>query len=331
MIKLSVAIVALNEEKFLPSLFEDLLSQTYNHSFIEILLIDGGSNDKTKIIMDEFAMKYEKHFNKVSVLNNPDKIQAAGWNVAIRNYGGDALARIDAHSRIDKYFCEKVVENLNNDEFVVGGQRPSIVENDTKWSKTMLQVESSLFGSNILKSRRSTKKQYVKTMFHATYRREVLDSVGYFNENLLRTEDNEFHYRIRKQGYKLCYDPDIISYQYIRGSFKQMIKQKSGNGFWIGETIKFCPRCISIYHLIPFFFVICLFAFLVLIPFGLWYLSVALLGLYFLFAVTNTIFSGIKKGFYLYHFIMPFIFFVLHISYGVGTLLGLIKIIKRKK
>ena len=106
----------------------------------------------------------------------------------------------------------------------------------------LLQVENSLFGSSINSSRRSEEKAYVKTMFHAAYRREVLDKVGLFNEQLLRTEDNEFHYRIREAGYKLCYDPSFGSYQYARSDFKRMVKQKYGNGYWIGLTLKVCPR-----------------------------------------------------------------------------------------
>ncbi len=77
----------------------------------------------------------------------------------------------------------------------------------------------------------------------------------FFSENLLRTEDNEMHYRIREVGFKLCYDPRIVSYQYARSSFSKMLKQKYANGYWIGLTLKICPKCISLYHLIPFLFV----------------------------------------------------------------------------
>ena len=75
-------------------------------------------------------------------------------------------------------------------------------------------------------------------MFHAAYRRQVFDKVGFFNENLARTEDNEIHYRMREAGFKLCFDPDIISYQHIRSSLPKMLKQKYSNGLWIGKTAK---------------------------------------------------------------------------------------------
>lgn len=73
--------------------------------------------------------------------------------------------------------------------------------------------------------------------------KRYLEKAGLFNENLGRTEDNEMHYRIRKAGYKICFNPDIISYQNIRNSWCGMLKQKYGNGHWIGLTLGVCPGC----------------------------------------------------------------------------------------
>ena len=323
MLVISIGIVALNEGLLLPNLLDDILKQTYDHSFIELLLIDSGSSDETRNVMLDFKKKNENSFKRIIVLDNQKRIQAAGWNVALTNFTGDALTRIDAHSRIDSHFCSYVVENLENGEYVVGGKRPSLVEKKTKWAMTLLQVENSLFGSNLLKSRSSDQKQYVKTMFHATYKREVIDKVGLFNESLLRTEDNEYHYRVSKTGFKLCYDPRILSYQYARGTFRKMIKQKFGNGFWIGKTLKICPKCLSLYHFVPFLFLIAIVATLLLIPFGFWQFAAGLCGVYFLFAIVNTIVSGIFNGFHFFHLLMPFLFFILHLCYGAGTISGI--------
>ena len=79
---ISIGVVALNEEKYLPSLFNDLKNQTYPHEKIEIILIDGMSTDNTKKIMEEF--KNNNDFYKITVLDNPKKIQSAGWNIVIK-------------------------------------------------------------------------------------------------------------------------------------------------------------------------------------------------------------------------------------------------------
>lgn len=327
--KLSIGILAYNEESFLPKLLSDMKDQKYPHNLIEILLIDSCSTDRTKEIMNDFKAE-NKDFYSVQVLDNPKKSQAAGWNVAIKNFTGDVLARIDAHTKVSSEYSEKVMENIQNGEMVVGGIRPCVIEKESSWAKVLLQVENSLFGSSINKSRRSHEKTYVKTMFHAAYRREVIDKAGLFNENLIRTEDNEFHYRIREAGYKLCYDPSIVSYQYSRNSFSRMLKQKYGNGYWIGITLKVCPKCISLYHLVPALFVLAIVFTTILIPLGAWQLSAFMWILYLFFAVLNTIISANNSGFYIQSLIMPFMFLILHIAYGIGTIKGLLCKVKKR-
>lgn len=329
--KLSIGIIAYNEELFLPNLLDDMKIQKYPHKLIEILLIDSCSSDKTKQLMIDFQNKNKDDFFSIQVLDNPKKNQAAGWNVAIKNFTGDVLARIDAHTKIPSEYSEIVMNTIQDGEMIVGGLRPCIIEKNTSWANVLLQVENSLFGSSINPSRRSLDKAYVETMFHAAYRREVFDKVGLFNESLLRTEDNEFHYRVRKTGFKLCYNPQIVSFQYARSDFAKMIKQKFGNGYWIGLTLKICPQCINLYHLIPFVFVISIILTTLLCFIGFFQLAVLMWGLYGLFSIINTVVSIVKNKFYLSSLLMPFLFLVLHIAYGIGTCKGIICLFRKQK
>ena len=324
---ISIGIVALNEEKYINKIMYDIVSQTYDKKKIEILLIDGLSSDKTKDLMLEFKSKYNDFFYKIQVLDNPKKIQAAGWNIAIDNFSGDALTRIDAHASIGKEFVSNVIKLLEEGEDIVGGPRGCIIKPKNQWTKTLLQVENSLFGSSFNLSRRKTnEKKYVKTMFHATYTRKVLKSVGHFNENLLRTEDNEMHYRMRKYGYKFCFSPEIESNQYARMSLGKMLKQKFSNGFWIGKTFKYNFKCLSLFYFAPISFLFALIATIVLAIFGIW-LPIAILGgVYLLFGILNTLISAINSKPTIFQILMPIFFFMLHISYGIGTLFGLLSI-----
>lgn len=326
----SLCVVAYNEEQFLPNLLEDLKKQTYSHDLTEIVLIDGKSSDKTKQIMLDFA-ENEKSFRNIQVLDNPKRIQAAGWNVAIEHATGDVIIRIDAHTHVPPEFTEKNMMLQESGEYVTGGVRPCLIENPTPWKKMLLEVENSLFGSSISKSRHSTQKSYVKSMFHAAYRKEVFEKVGGFNEFLLRTEDNEIHYRIRGAGYKLCFDPDIISYQYARSSFKKMIKQKYGNGYWIGLTLGVCPGCISLFHLVPLVFVFAILITTILLLFSFWHLAALMWGAYFLFAISGMACSIINKKGNRWTFLMPILFLIMHVSYGLGSIVGLTKIPGIKK
>ena len=228
----SFCVIAYNEEKALDSLFKDIIAQDYPHEKMEIVLVNAMSTDQTRKKMEEFS-KEDHGFRRVVVLDNKKKIQAAGWNVAITAAKGDVILRIDAHTMIPSDFVSKNIQCIISGENVTGGRRPNVVEEETPWKHTLLLAESSMFGSSIAPYRKGNHKTYVKSVFHGAYRKEVFEKAGLFNENLGRTEDNEMHYRIRKAGYKICFNPDIISYQNIRNSWCGMLKQKYGNGHWI--------------------------------------------------------------------------------------------------
>lgn len=326
----SICVVALNEEMYIKELLIDLYNQTYDHKKSEIVLIDSGSEDNTKNRMLDFRNAYEGEYYSVQVLDNSKRIQAAGWNVAITNALGDVIIRIDAHSHIPKEFVAKNMKLHEDGEYVTGGVRPCLIRNPTPWKKTLLEVENSLFGSSIGVSRHSKQKKYVRSMFHAAYRREVFEKTGLFNEKLLRTEDNEMHYRIRKAGYKLCFDPDIVSYQYARSSLKSMVKQKYGNGYWVGITLKVCPGCISLYHFVPFAFVLGIVFVSILACFGIWQTAALMWGLYLLFIMLSEVMTVVNRRGNRLIFLMPVLFFILHLSYGIGTVMGFLYLVKRQ-
>ncbi len=319
----SLCVVAYNEEQFLPNLLQDLDNQTYPKDLTEIVLIDGNSTDMTKEIMNDFA-RNATSFYSVQVLDNPKRIQAAGWNVAVSNAKSDVIIRIDAHTHIPVDFTAKNMALQEQGEYVTGGIRPCIIDNPTPWKETLLEVENSLFGSSIGANRKGKVSGYVKTMFHAAYRREVFEKVGLFNEELLRTEDNEMHYRIREAGYKLYCDADIVSYQYARSSLKRMIKQKYGNGFWIGTTLHICPGCISTYHLIPFAFVMGIIVTTILALLSFWNLAATMWLMYALFVLLGTFGAVLSGKTNRWTVLMPVLFLILHMSYGVGTAVGLL-------
>ena len=321
----SFIIVAYNAEKVLNTTLECLKKQSYDHKKIEVILVDSKSADGTKQIMESFSENNSNEFSRIVVLDNPKKTLPCGWNVALKEALGEAILRVDAHSTFPENFIEENVKEMESGENIVGGHRISVTSDGTEWQKTLLIAEQSLFGSGIAKYRRTDKREYVKTLAHAMYRKKVFDEVGPYNENLARTEDNEMHYRMREAGYKFLLSPNIISYHHARNTLKGMIKQKYGNGKWIGITMQHCPKCFSIYHFAPLAFVLALLFSIIMciaeVPIFLY----LLLGAYAVFNIVNIIFIIINNGFNILYLILPFIFFILHCSYGIGTIVGLVK------
>lgn len=320
----SFCVIAYNEEKAISSLFNDIRNQDYPHDKIEVIFVNAMSEDRTRQLMEEFS-KENNGFRRVVVLDNPKKIQAAGWNVAIKEAKGDIIMRIDAHTVIPKEFVSKNVECIQSGENVSGGPRPNIAEEDTPWKHTLLLAERSMFGSSIAPYRKGHHKSYVKSVFHGAYRREVFEKAGLFNENLGRTEDNEMHYRIREAGYKICYNPKIISYQHTRNTWSSMIRQKYGNGYWIGLTLGIAPKCFSLYHFVPLCFVLALITAVIMLIFGLHWPLVLLSILYMFFNILMSIVAVIKEKKYIQYILLPFIFVSLHLAYGIGTIVGILK------
>ncbi|GKX31756.1 glycosyl transferase [Vallitalea longa] len=321
----SFIVVALNAGEKLRSLIQDINKQDYDHKCIEIIFVDGNSEDNTKEIMYNFA-KSEHDFNKICILDNPKKILPCGWNIALKESKGDIILRVDAHSSIPSNFIQKNVSAIQSGEKIVGGHRISIIDEKSAWQKTLLIAETSLFGSGIASYRRIKEKEYVSTLAHAAYSKEVFKQVGGYDERLARTEDNEIHYRMKKAGFKFLLDPDIKSYHHARNTFTKMLKQKFMNGYWIGLTLGVSPRCFSVYHFVPLLFVLAILSGLLLSNFGFAVPILSLAILYSFFNIINTVFSIISKRFELSYLLLPVLFFLLHISYGLGTIKGIFKL-----
>lgn len=318
--------MALNEEKYLPNILQDILQQSYPHADMEILLIDSISQDKTKKIMLDFADKYKNEFWQIKVLDNAGKRQANGWNIALRNYEGGAIIRIDAHAHIPQDFISKNIARLENGEYVCGGRRPSIAEEDTLSAKMLLAAESAMLGSGISSFRNSKKSGYVKSIFHGAYRREVFDKVGFFDERLGRTEDNDIHQRIRAAGYKIFMDKDIVSYQYVRPTLSKMLKQKFMNGYWIGKTIYMNPACISWYYFVPMIFIVVLLITGIMFVNGNKELLELLIISYGSTLFISAFIAMAKNKWDCSYLLIMIVCFMMHICYGLGTLKGLLKL-----
>lgn len=321
---ITVGIVAYNEEKVLHRILGDICNQDYPKKQIEVVLIDSMSLDQTYTLMKQFQEEHSE-FRNIRVLKNPKQKLASGWNLLIDVAEGDAIIRIDAHAAIPDDFVRKNVECLASGEDICGGPRPNIAEENTAWQNTLLLAEASIFGSSVADYRRDSEKKYVKSLFHGAYRKEVFQNVGKYNENLGRTEDNEMHYRMRQKGYRLCYDPRIRSFQMARSTLIKMCKQKYGNGYWVALTMKVCPKCISIYHFVPFVFVLAILTTTFLSCLGVSIFSKMMWTLYGGVAVLMSLVAvkGIHKS--IFQLLLPIIFLLLHVSYGVGSVVGFLR------
>lgn len=331
----SFCVVARNESKFIKEFLDSLLLQSYESRNVEVIFSVAPSSDETLEIIEHFKTEHIDKFNDILILNNEQIKQAPGMNLAITSAKGDIIIRGDAHSVLGVDFIKESVNTIVNGEFVCGGIQKSKIKSFSRWGLVVLFVDSSPFGGGKADFRNKdfSQMKYVSTLANGCYRREVFEKCGLFNLSLVRSEDNELSYRIRKNGYKICLNPKIESYYYARTNFRGVLKQKFENGKWIGITsVCMTPKIFSLFHFVPFIFVLSilvgllfpLFSLMSSIPLIYFFLPIiCLAGIYFGVAFLFSLKGYKEKKILWFIYVMPLMFFALHLVYGLGVILGI--------
>ena len=324
----SALLVTRNEQDYIEQAMLSLINQTYPKSKYEIVVIDGESTDKTLQIVNSLIEQYRTFDFDIRIISNPKRILAAGWNLGIKNAKGDYVVRIDAHAVASQNFIEKSVETMMaaQDAVCVGGK---LTTKSLGGDENVVSlVLSSPFGVGNSSFRVSDTAGYADTAVYGLYKKEIFNQVGFFNEQYVRNQDIELHSRITVAGGKFYFNPEISSVYYSRTTVKKMVKQAFGNGKWNMVLLKNQNSALSLRHLVPFAFVLFLAASTSLGFFNkfIWLVEIAVLLLHF----TIGFFAGCKKTKRLFAILkMPFLFLLLHVSYGTGFLAGIFKNIKK--
>ena len=322
---ISVLIVVRNEQHYIKNCLRSILEQRYPSNSFEVIIVDGESSDKTVDFAKETADKYSIRSDgtvSVKYLTNTKRKLASGWNLGIKESKGQYVTRLDAHACASKNFLEESVKTIEaiSEAVCVGGRAESFAK--TKKGRIISKVISSPFGVGNSKFRYSSKAGFVDTVGHGMYRKEIFQKVGYFNEQLKRNQDNDMHNRIRKYGGKFYYNPKIHSIYFNRETYSGLFKQGYENGKWGFYMIRNGNNAMSLRHLIPFAFITEL-GFCTILGFinkFFWKIGIATVVVHFFMGT----FFAVKQTKIVNEWIcMPFIFFLYHCVYGIGSLVGL--------
>ncbi len=323
----SIIIPCRNEEKFIEKCLDSLALQDYPKEKLEILVVDGASEDKTRDIVKESIKRYPF----VRLLENPKKHTPAGLNIGIKEAKGEIVARMDAHAEYEKQYISKCVQHLKESGADnVGGAMITMSRKDTALGRAIVAVLSHRFGVGSAIFRIGTNKPtLVDTVFGGCYKREVFDKIGYFDENLPRGQDMELNLRLRKAGGKILLVPEIKSFYYARSDLKSFWQHSFTDGVELISPLKFGVVIFSWRHLVPLAFVLGLIAFLFLAIFSLKFLWLFLffLGFYLLIALYFSAKIAFAERDFRYLFFTPVVFAMLHLGYGLGSVFGLLKLL----
>ena len=321
----SVVIVVRNGARDVIGALQSIEGQDY--SPLEVIVVDGMSEDGTRELVERYSR--EQASLSIRLLDNLQRIQATGWNVGIRAAGGEFVLRLDAvHCRLNSGYIRGCLEQLqhmrqsDSSVVAVGGRRVSVASSETGWSRAIAAAQSSRFGVGNASYRLSTKAGFADTLGVPLYFRSILLQVGLFNDSLGRSEDNEFHARLRQQGFKLFYDPAYTAIYHPRTSLKGLASQMFHNGWWVSATIvRTRSFPFGIRHVIPFGFYLglCLAAACSVlgVPYAL-LLLLLMLAAYLLGSIGAAASALPTAQFWR----VILVFWVMHASYAVGTAIG---------
>lgn len=320
----SVILPVRNEEKYIDNCIQSIMNENYPKEKIEILIIDGMSDDAT----GEKVLSWSKRHKNILLFDNPKKIVTSALNIGIKNARGNIIVRLDAHAEYAPDYITKCVEWLEKTGAAnVGGAQRAVSQKSSCIAEALSFANNSFFGLGGAKFRDPKYEGYVESVWPGAFRKEVLDEVGGFTEALYRSEDIDINSRIRSAGYKIFMSPEIKCFYHSRETLSGMIKRCFLDGRGIIQTLFLNRKALSLRHFIPFIFVSSILLggiFSVLSLYGKFFL-LFLGGIYLLTNVSFSIKISIDKGFK-YALILPIIFTTIHFSYGIGSLWGIIAI-----
>ena len=315
-----------NEEKFISKCLDSIIQQDYPKEKMEILAVDGMSDDNTRNIIKQYTNKYPF----IKLLDNPKKITPVAFNIGIKNSNGEFIIIMGSHAKYENNYISKCVEtSIKYKADNVGGVLKTISKKNNIIAKSIIECLSNSFGVGASHFRKGLNKiTEVDTVFGGCYKKNIFKKIGLFNENLIRSQDMELNIRLKKASGKILLNPEIISYYYPKSTLKEFFKHNFIDGVWAIYPLKFVKIPLKIRHYIPLFFVLLLIiSGMFGIFFPLFFSSFLLIiGLYLM---ANLYFSAkiaYNKKDIKYLFLMPITFICRHFGYGLGSAWGLIKL-----
>lgn len=315
-----IIIPCYQEESYIADCIQSCLNQETN-ALIEIIIVDGGSTDNSIELIKQLQ---STHPEKVVLLHNIKKTTPISLNIGLQYSTASFKMILGAHSILPKNFISQCLAAFEAQPTAdcVGGKIKNHYLNPA--AEDIGFAMSSSFGVGNALFRTGGKAQWVDTVAFGMYKQSVFEKIGWFNENLIRNQDDEFNFRLTQAGLKIWFDPNIVSNYYVRSSYRKLWNQYFQYGYWKVYVNKLHSQITTARQLVP----AALIAYIALLPFCLLcsplisVMCIAPLILYFLVAS----YLSIKQNRHRFLSI-GIAFLILHFSYGLGYWKGILQLL----
>lgn len=226
---ITIAVPALNEEACIEKTVLELQPEDENY---ELLVLDGGSTDRTREIVASLA----KRNPRIRLIDNSGRIQAAAINLAARDADprSRTIVRADAHCGYSSGFARSVASALEarRREGAVSVVVPMLTEgNENRFQEAVAAAQNSRFGNGgSAHRRRASDSGWIDHGHHAAFDREFFLSIGGYDESFSVNEDGELDIRIHKAGGKVWMESPALIRYFPRKTPAALLKQYFGYG-----------------------------------------------------------------------------------------------------
>jgi len=329
--KVSIIIPCYNEQATIRLLLSALYEQTFPRAEMEVIISDGMSTDGTRTAIAGFQKDFPDL--AVRVVDNTLRTIPGAVNRAIESARGLMLIRLDAHSKPYPDYvarCVQAHEEQRGDN--VGGVWEIQPSANTWIAKSIAVAAAHKLGVGDALYRHAKHAAEVDTVPFGSFKRELIERIGYFDESLLTNEDYEFNVRIRKAGGRIWLDPSIRSIYFARSTLLELARQYWRYGFWKWRMLRRYPDTLRWRQALPPLFVLSLIGLIILsifIPLARSVFAVELL-LYFLVMTLAGAFAAYRQEKAFLWLGLPIAIFIMHIAWGSGFLWSMLALSTKK-
>lgn len=326
--KLSIVIPCRNEVDYIEECIDAIYANHLPDDIVlSVFVIDGLSDDGTRNKIETLKVKYAS----LELIDNSKQLTPFAFNLGIKaDNSADYFQIVGVRQILSKEYLTNSIKSFQKDSDVwcVGGKVHNVYLNDK--GRIIAQAMSTAFGMGIGNFRTLDASGFVDTVGTPMYKKEVFEKIGFFDEVLVRNQDDDFNYRVTDEGGKIFYNNDISLKYYVRGTFSGLWRQFFQYGYWKVYVNKKHAAITTYRQLVPPAFVVYLICLVALPLFGLNALFIGGTPLVF-YIILNLIFSA-KSANNISDFFQLFVTYpILHVSYGLGYLRGLIDFILFRK
>ena len=321
--RVTVIVPCLNEVRYIGACLDSILHTGYPLDRLEVLVVDGQSTDGTR----EIVTRYVEQHPLIRLLENSGRVVPSALNIGIQAATGDVIARMDAHVVYPPEYLPRLVQGLQQYHVDnIGGCVITRPVDDTATARAIAIALSHPFGVGNSWFRLGVRgARFVDTVPFGCYPREVFKRIGTFDQEMVRNQDDEFNNRILRTGGRVMLLPDVFCYYYARGSYTKLARMYYQYGAFKPLAARKSGRITTLRQLIPAAFITALGTSLMGAPVSPAAAGVAAVigGVYTLGVLGCAARVARKQGLRC-AIALAGAFPVLHASYGVGFLRGLL-------